>query len=76
MFLRVHQQDDGNHSIIFGKDMTSINDLMKSQLNEEYEMNDLGKLIFFLLGIQVHRDKDKGKSHLSQPGYIRTILER
>jgi hypothetical protein len=60
--------------IIFGKDMASINTL-KEQLNEEYEMKDLGELKYFL-GIQVHRDKERKIIHLSQPGYTRTILER
>jgi Reverse transcriptase (RNA-dependent DNA polymerase)/gag-polypeptide of LTR copia-type/Integrase core domain/GAG-pre-integrase domain/Domain of unknown function (DUF4219) len=60
--------------IIFGKDMASINDL-KAQLNEEYEMKDLGELNYFL-GIQVHRDKERKIIHINQPGYIRTILER
>ena len=59
--------------IIFGKDMASINAL-KAQLNEEYEMKDLGELKYFL-GIQVHRDREQ-KIHISQSGYIRTILER
>ena len=60
--------------IIFGKDMTSINDL-KAQLNEEYEMKDLGELKYFL-GIQVHRDRERKIIHISQSGYNRTILER
>jgi len=60
--------------IIFGKDMTSVNDL-KAQLNDEYEMKDLGELKYFL-GIQVHRDKERKIIHIGQPGYIRTILNR
>ena len=60
--------------IIFGKDMASINDL-KAQLNEEYEMKDLGELKYFL-GIQVHRDRERKIIHISQSGYNRTILER
>jgi hypothetical protein len=60
--------------IIFGKDMASINDL-KAQLNEEYEMKDLGELKYFL-GIQVHRDRERKIIHISQAGYNRTILER
>ena len=48
--------------IIFGKDMTSIEDL-KAQLNEEYEMKELGELKYFL-SIQVHRDRE-GKSFIS-----------
>src|SRR5579859_1093017 len=60
--------------IIFGKDMASINDL-KVQLNEEYEMKDLGELKYFL-GIQVHRDKERKIIQINQSGYNRTILER
>ena len=60
--------------IIFGKDMASINNL-KAQLNEEYEMKDLGELRYFL-GIQVHRDRERKIIHISQSGYNRTILER
>jgi len=60
--------------IIFGKDMANINDL-KAQLNEEYEMKDLGELNYFL-GIQVHRDKERKIIHISQSGYNRAILER
>ena len=60
--------------IIFGKDMASINDL-KAQLNEEYEMKDLGELKYFL-DIQVHRDRERKIIHINQSGYNRTILER
>ena len=60
--------------IIFGKNMASINNL-KAQLNEEYEMKDLGELRYFL-GIQVHRDRERKIIHISQSGYNRTILER
>src|SRR5947207_8361034 len=54
--------------------MTSINAL-KTQLKEEYKMKDLGELRYFL-GIQVHRDRERKIIHISQAGYIRTILER
>src|SRR5579859_3429582 len=60
--------------IIFGKNMASINAL-KVQLNEEYEMKDLGELKYFL-GIQVHRDRERKIIHINQSGYNRTILER
>ena len=59
---------------IFGKDMASINEL-KVQLNEEYEMKDLGELKYFL-GIQVHRDRERKLIHINQSGYNRMILER
>ena len=60
--------------IIFGKDMGSINAL-KAQLNEEYDMKNLGELKYFL-SIQVHRDRERKIIHISQSGYNRTILER
>jgi hypothetical protein len=60
--------------IIFGKDVASIKDI-KAQLNEEYEMKDLGELKYFL-GIQVHRDRERKIIHINQSGYNRTILER
>jgi len=54
--------------IIFGKDIASINSF-KVQLNEEYEMKDLGELKYFL-SIQVQRDREWKILHISQPGYI------
>ena len=60
--------------IIFGKDMSSIDDL-KAALKREYEMKDLGELNYFL-GIQVHRSKEQKLIHIGQSGYIGTILER
>src|SRR5579859_5757884 len=49
--------------------------LPASQLNEEYEMKDLGELKYFL-GIQVHRDRERKIIHINQSGYNRTILEQ
>ena len=60
--------------IIFGRDIADIEDL-KAQLNEEYEMKDLGELKYFL-GIQVHRDKEWKLIHIDQSSYNRTVLER
>src|SRR5579859_5279262 len=60
--------------IIFGKNMLSIQDL-KAALNKEYEMKDLGELKYFL-GIQVHHSKKQKLIHISQSGYIGTLLER
>ena len=54
--------------------MGSINAL-KAQLNEEYDMKNLGELKYFL-SIQVHRDRERKIIHISQSGYNRTILER
>ena len=38
-------------------------------------MKDLGEFRYFL-DIQIHRDKERKIIHISQAGYIRTILER
>ena len=62
-----------NDLINFEKNMISINNL-KAQLNEEYEMKDLGELRYFL-NIQVHRDKEQKIIHINQSGYNRIILE-
>ena len=43
--------------LIFGKDINGINSL-KQQLRQEFEMNDLGELKYFL-DMQVHRNRDK-----------------
>src|SRR5205814_2841279 len=48
---------------------------LNAQRNADYEMKDLGELSYFL-GIQVHRDRERKFIHISQAGYIRTILER
>ena len=38
-------------------------------LNTHFDMKDLGDA-FFVLGIQIHRDRSKGILRLSQRGYI------
>ena len=38
-------------------------------------MKNLGEFRYFL-DIQIHRDKERKIIHISQDGYIRTILER
>ena len=60
--------------LIFGKGMSGINDL-KAQLQQEFEMKDLGDLKYFL-GIQVNRDRSRKLIHIHQAGYINMILER
>jgi len=59
--------------IIFAKDIISISNL-KGQLRDEYEMKDLGELEY-VVGIQVHRDREWKIIHINRSGYIRTILE-
>ena len=41
----------------------------KQVLNNHFDMKDLGDA-FFVLGIQIHRDRSKGILGLSQRGYI------
>src|SRR5438045_7885666 len=60
--------------IIFGKDNKSVNDV-KTALNGEYKMKDLGELQYFV-GIQVHRNREEKLIHINQSGYAKTILER
>jgi hypothetical protein len=58
--------------IIFAKDIANINDL-RAQLNEEYEMKDLGELKYFL-GIQVHFDGEWKIINVNQSGYNRMTV--
>ena len=44
-------------------------------LNNHFDMKDLGDA-FFVLGIQIHRDRSKGILGLSQRGYIEKVLKR
>ena len=44
-------------------------------LNTHFDMKDLGDA-FFVLGIQIHRDRSKGILGLSQRGYIEKVLKR
>jgi Reverse transcriptase (RNA-dependent DNA polymerase)/Integrase core domain/GAG-pre-integrase domain len=60
--------------IILGKEMEEINEI-KRDLNEKFEMKDLGELEYFL-GIQLFRDRATRRIHINQTGYINTILER
>ena len=47
----------------------------KRFLSKKFEMKDLGDA-FFVLGIQIHRDRSRGKLGLSQMSYIEKILKR
>ena len=62
-----------NDLIIFEKDIISVQDL-KAALNKEYKMKDLKELKYFL-GIQMHHSKKQKPIHISQSGYIGTLLE-
>ena len=78
--LRVHQQDDGNHSRSVGGTSHYFRqghgEHQRPQSTPKrriQEKKDLGKLKS-ILSIPVHRGKERKIIHLSQPGYIRTIL--
>ena len=60
--------------IMLGRDLDSINKA-KMELQNEFEMKDLGELKYFL-GMQVTRDRKSRRMHLSQEGYINETLNR
>ena len=49
--------------------------IVKAQLNNEFEMKDLGAAKK-ILGMQILRDRVAGKLSLSQKGYIEKVLRR
>jgi hypothetical protein len=59
--------------LIFSKEIKEI-ERVKKFLSQEFEMKDLGELTYFF-GIQVMRDRNKGKISLGQPKYIGEILK-
>jgi len=56
------------------KDKSLINKL-KSQLNEEFEMKDLGA-VKKILGMEIRRDRKAGTLYLSQGRYLEKVLGR
>ncbi|KAG8478386.1 hypothetical protein CXB51_028195 [Gossypium anomalum] len=60
--------------LIAAKDKGEIINV-KAQLNEEFEMKDLGQAKK-ILGIEILRDKKTSKLYLSQKGYIEKVLCR
>ena len=54
--------------------MSEIN-MLKTQLQGEFEMKDLGAAKK-KLGMEIHRDQKVGKLYLSQKKYIEKVLER
>jgi hypothetical protein len=46
----------------------------KKFLSSKFDMKDLGE-IYFVLGIEIHRDKSKGVLGLSQNAYIKKFLK-
>jgi hypothetical protein len=60
--------------LIAAKDKKEIEKL-KAQLNNEFEMKDLGAAKK-ILGMEIIRDRHVGKLYLSQQGYIKKVLRR
>ena len=60
--------------LIASKDKSLISKL-KSQLNEEFEMKDLGAAKK-ILGMEIRRDRKAGKLYLSQGRYLEKVLGR
>ena len=60
--------------IIFGKDMSTIDEL-KQQLRSEFEMKDLGDLKYFL-GVHVTRNRQNRQLTIDQTTYIQMLLEK
>jgi hypothetical protein len=48
---------------------------VKAQLNQEFEMKDLG-VAKKILGMEILRDRKASKLYLSQKGYIEKVLHR
>ena len=49
-------------------------DRLKNQLSSEFEMKDLGE-VRRILGMEIERDRKKGKFTLTQKGYLKKILK-
>ena len=60
--------------IIIGKELKNLKHL-KNQLNQAFQMKDLGELTYFL-GIQVTRNRNIRTLYLNQARYIHKALER
>jgi len=60
--------------LLFGPSKENINKV-KQQLNQRFEMTDLGACEFFL-GTKVIRDRSRKKLWLSQSSYLKRMLQR
>ena len=47
---------------------------LKTQLNQEFEMKDLGEAKK-ILGVEIYRDRARGKVSLSQKQYLKKVLQ-
>ena len=66
--------EDWKESLVASSYVKILNET-KQVLNNHFDMKDLGDA-FFVLGIQIHRDRSKGILGLSQRGCIETVLKR
>ncbi|KAG9453307.1 hypothetical protein H6P81_006211 [Aristolochia fimbriata] len=60
--------------LIAAKSQVEI-DILKAQLNKEFEMKDLGKAKK-ILGMEISRNRERGKLWLSQKQYLQKVLQR
>ena len=60
--------------LIAAKSQVEI-DILKAQMSKEFEMKDLGKAKK-ILGMEISRDRERGKLWLSQKQYLKRILQR
>lgn len=49
-------------------------DKLRIQLNQEFEMKDLGEAPKKILGMEINRDRGKGKLCLTQKQYLKKVL--
>ena len=50
-------------------------DRLKAQLSKEFEMKDLGEAKK-ILGMEINKDRERGKIWLSQKQYLHKVLQR
>lgn len=81
----VYVRDVGTHSatylliyvddmLIASKEMLTVNKL-KGELCSRFEMKDLGPSKK-ILGMEIHRDRERGILHLSLAGYVNNVVRR
>jgi hypothetical protein len=61
--------------ILFASSDVSLLLQTKKFLSSKFDMKDLGEA-FFILGIEIHRDRSKGILRLSQKAYIEKVLKK
>ncbi|KAI3465815.1 hypothetical protein Pfo_022478, partial [Paulownia fortunei] len=79
----LHKLQDGSfiYLLLYVDDMLIASqsqmeiDKLKAQLNQEFEMKDLGKAKK-ILGIEISRDRTRGKLCLTQKKYLKKVLQR